>query len=166
MRRALVFLAIVFSSCGGSLSDEQRKQIKEGMEQQKILKVSDAEILAEATKKGNAVLASVKPGMETQRMDSLARAAKVQIRFVVPGKSNARAIEQDLIEAYIAGFAEGTSGENLQKLWTSDAKRDYDSLLFSRPQVRVNSDGVEELEGIWNVYISRKDVILDIGRQR
>ena len=166
MRRVIVLSAIVLSSCGGSLSDEQRKQIKEGMEQQKIVRVTDAEILTEATKTGKAVLSAVQSEGDRHRLDSLERARKVNIRFLVPGESNARAIEQELIEAYITGIADGTSGENLQKLWTNEQKSDYDSLLFSSPQLRVNGDGVEELEGIWNIYIARKDIILEIGRQR
>jgi hypothetical protein len=166
MRRLLIFPVIVLSACGGSLSDEQRKQIKEGMEHQKIVKVSDADILAEALKKGQYVLSAVHPEMDQQRIDSLEHAEKVNIRFAVPGTSNARTIEQELIEAYVTGIADGTSGENLQKIWTNDRKNDYDTVLFSKPQLRMKSDGVEELVGIWNIYIARKDIILDIGRNR
>ncbi len=166
MRRVLLFSAIVFSSCGGSLSDEQRKQIKEGMEHQRIVRVSDAEILSEALKKGKAVLSAVHSEMDSQLLDSLEEAQNVNIRFLVPGETNARAIEQELIEAYVTGIAAGTSGENLQKIWTSDQKNDYDTLLFSHPELRINSDGVEELKGIWNIYIPRKDIIIEIGRDR
>lgn len=166
MRRVLFLLAIIMSSCGGSLSDEQRKQLREGMEHQKIVKVSDAEILSEALKKGKAVLSSVHAEMDRHRLDSLEAAENVTIRFLIPGKSNARVIEQELIDAYITGIAAGTSGENLQKVWNSEQKNDYDSLLFSHPEVRVNADGVEELEGIWNIYIARKDIILEIGRHQ
>lgn len=166
MRPVLFLCAFILAGCGGSLSDEQRRQIKEGMEEQKIVKVSDAEILSEASRKGQSVFSALHPQMDPERIDSLERAQKVNIRFLVPGEANARAIEQDLIEAYITGIAAGTSGENLQKIWTNEKKSDYDSLLFSRPQLRINADGVEELEGIWNIYISRKNIILDIGRER
>lgn len=166
MRSAFILGLLVLSACGGSLSDEQRKQLKEGMEQQKIVKVSDAEILSNALRKGQSVLKSVQPEMNPRRLDSLERVKKVKIRFLVPGQSNARAIEQELIEAYIMGITTGTSGENLQKIWNSEQKNDYDSLLFSRPQLRVNEEGVEELEGIWNIYMARKDIVLDIARDR
>ncbi|HLT75010.1 MAG TPA: hypothetical protein VKZ68_07980, partial [Ohtaekwangia sp.] len=63
------------------------------------------------------------------------------------------------------GITEGAE-ENIQKVWVDDQRTDYDSLLFSRPQTRVNEEGVEELQGIWNIYIARKDLVLQIGKDK
>ena len=151
--------------CGGSLSDEQREKIREGMELQKIVKVSDAEIMAVALEKGQKVH-KILDGAPPTAADSIARTHRVKIRFVVPGQKNSRELEQELIEAYINGIAAGSSQENLQKIWTSPAKDNYDSLLYTFPQLVIHPDGVEELKGIWNVYIAKKDVVLDIGRDQ
>lgn len=159
-------LALVFClGCGGSLSDEQREKIREGMELQKIVKVSDAEIMAEALEKGQAVHKTLRLASPTAA-DSIAGLYRVKINFAVPGQKNSRQLEQELIEAYINGIAAGSSQENLQKIWTSPAKDNYDSLLYTFPQLVIHPDGVEELKGIWNVYIAKKDVVLDIGRDQ
>lgn len=166
MKYLSITFLIVLSSCGGSLSDEQRQKIREGLEEQKIIKVSDAEIMSEALRKGQSVLSQLRKGYSPAAVDSLAKKQKVAIRFLTPGKSNARAIEQELIEAYIAGMTTGDNQENLQKLWNNEQRDDYDSLLFSQPEVAVNADGVEELQGIWNIYMARKDIVLQISRNR
>ncbi len=161
---SILLLALVLGSCGGKLSDEQRERIKEGMEHQKIIKVSEAEIMAEAVEKAQAVMAKLKTADSTEIVN-IARSEKVSVRFLTPGNANARAIERELIEAYITGITEGAE-ENIQKVWVDDQRTDYDSLLFSRPQTRVNEEGVEELQGIWNIYIARKDLVLQIGKDK
>jgi len=164
-KSALIFIgSIVLSACGGTLSDEQRKQIREGMEQQKIIKVTEAEIMSEALEKAQSVMAKLKSADSTS-IENIARSEKVTVRFLTPGNTNARAVERELIEAYIAGIAEGAK-TNIQKVWVDDQRSDYDSLLFSQPQTHTNEDGVEELQGIWNIYMSRKDLVLQIGKNK
>ena len=165
MKRIPVILALFFSACGGSLSDEQRKQIREGMEDQKIIKVSEAEIMAEAMGKAQAVMARLEKA-DSADVDDIARNEKVTVRFLTPGNTSARTIERELIDAYITGIAAEGAEENIQKIWIDADRTDYDSLLFSRPQTRLNRDSVEELEGIWNIYMSRKDLVLRIGRDK
>jgi len=165
MKYVYPLVVLICVGCGGSLSDEQREKIKEGMELQKIIKVSDAEIMGEALQKGQALQKQLLDA-SMDKADSLAKTNKVTIRFAVPGQKNSRELEQELIDAYINGMAVGASSENLQKVWTSPTKEDYDSLLYTFPQVEVHADGVEELKGIWNVYISKKNLVLDIGRER
>ncbi len=166
MKKLPLFLigSILLSACGGTLSDEQRKHIREGMEQQKIIKVSEAEIMAEALEKAQAVMAKLKIA-DSSNIDNIARSEKVTVRFLTPGNTSARAIERELIDAYIAGIAEGAE-ENIQKVWVDEKRTDYDSLLFSQPQTRTNEDGIEELQGIWNIYLSRKDLVLQIGKDK
>jgi hypothetical protein len=164
---AFVISVVFLSSCGGSLSDEQRRRIKEGMEDQKITKVSDAEISAEAITKGQRIYAELqKVNFRPVSVDSLADRHQVTITFIAPGQTNARALEQDLIEAYINAIITGGTKDNLQKVWTSEKKDDYDSLLYTNPQIEVKEDGVEELRGIWNIYLARKNVVREISRRK
>ena len=166
MKYLLLVPLLALASCGGSLSDEQRKQIKEGIEMQKIVKVSDSEIMTEALDKGKAVFSELEKSGFESRLDSLGASQKVVIRFITPGPGNGRAIEQELIDAYINDIAGAGLPENIQKVWTSDQKEDYDSLLYTRPQVEKRPDGVEELKGIWSIYMARKDVVIAISRRK
>jgi hypothetical protein len=166
MKLLYLVLVLLFFSCGGSLSDEQRKKIKEGMEQQKIVRVTESEIMDAALNKGRVVLSNLPQDVSPALIDSLARTQKVSIHLAVPGTENAREIEQELIEAYIEGMATGHTQENVQKIWNSPEKKDYDSLLFSKPKLIVHPDGTEELQGIWNIYMARKDLILQLSRKK
>ena len=45
MKKLFIVLGVLLTACGGSLSDEQRKQMREASEQQAIVKVTEAEIM-------------------------------------------------------------------------------------------------------------------------
>lgn len=163
----LSLLFILFlCACGGNMSDEQRRKIKEGLELQKIVKVSEAEIISEALVKGQQVFQLLEKDSFKVNTDSIAEEQKVLIRFISPGVTNARLVEQELIDAYVNGIVANDHPENIQKIWTSEKKEDYDSLLYTRPQITIREDGVEELKGIWSIYMSRKDVVLNISRRK
>lgn len=166
MKHLLYATALLLFSCGGNLSDEQRRQIREGIEMQKIVKVSDSEITAEAMDLGKAVFDELQKKNFTANLDSLQKQYKVIIRLIAPGTGNARLVEQELIDAYVNGLAGDKIPENIQKIWIDEKKADYDSLLYTRPQVINRTDGVEELKGIWSIYMSRKDVVLSISKRK
>lgn len=168
MKKSLFLLAIILiSGCGGSLTEEQRKKLREGMEAHKIVKLSDAEITAFALEQGRKTfqdLEAVK--FNPAKVDSLERVRKVRISWIVPGGKNTQLLEQQLIEAYISEMVNGALQENIQKIYNSETPPDYDSLLYSKPVVTRMEDGVENLEGVWNVYLSRKQVILTSTRKK
>lgn len=166
MKYLILVPVLALASCGGSLSDEQRKQIKEGIEMQKIVKVSESEIMTEALDRGKAVFSELEKSGFAAGLDSLGASQKVEIRFITPGSGNGRAIEQELIDAYINDIAGTGLPENIQKVWTSDQKEDYDSLLYTRPHVEKRPDGAEELKGIWSICMARKDVVIAISRRK
>lgn len=157
----------ILMSCGGTLSDEQRKKLKEGMEQQKIVRVTDSEIMSATLDKAHQVYSSLeRTGFNPAKIDSLEDEYRVNIKWVIPGSENALDIEKELIEAYILGITEGAKQENLQKLWTTQQKDDYDSLLYTRPKITRFADGSEQLDGLWNISLSRKEIVLEIGKDR
>jgi hypothetical protein len=166
MKKIIIMGVAVLMACGGSLSEEQRKKLREGMEQQKIVKLSDAEITALALDKGRNIfdaLENIK--FNKSKVDSIADANKVKIRWIAPGAKNAKVLEQQLIEAYISELVNGTLQENIQKIYNTETPPDYDSLLYSKPVVTPMPDGVENLEGVWNIYLSRKEVILSSAKR-
>jgi hypothetical protein len=163
----LVFGILILASCGGSLTDEQRKRLKEGMETHKIVRVTDSEIVSASLDEGRAVykaLENIK--FDSTKTDSIARHYHVKIRWVVPGASHALDIENQLIEAYVMGASTGSIQDNIQKLNADVHNNDmYDSLLYSKPVVTKMPDGVDRLDGVWNIYLAKKEIVMELSRK-
>lgn len=160
---AMVLVTIVMAACGGSsLSDEQRKKLHEGMEDQKITQVSDSEIVAAAMDKGRQVFDALeKAGFDSAATIRIARERRVKTRYIKPGTSDALEVESQIIQAYIVGSVTGSTQDNIQKLRLGAATSlsDYDTLLYSRPIVSAMPDGSLNVEGVWNVYLARRDIV-------
>jgi len=166
MKRSILLLLTILSGCGGKLSDEQRKQMKEGMEQQKIVQLSDSEIVTAALDQGQAIFNVLeKLKFDPTKIDSVARHYRVKIYWRTPGSSDAKEIEQQLIEAYVSGMVTGSLQDNIQPLHKGDHAK-YDSLLYSKPVVTPMADGIEKLDGVWNIYISKKQIVLAVSAEK
>lgn len=164
MKISAIILFFILSACGGSLSDEQRKQMREQMELQKIMRVTEVEITESALEKGRETMKILERfHNDSIKLDSVLKINGGRIRFIRPGKWNAKALEQQLIEAYLADES-GALQDNVQKL--RKAGGDFDSLLYTRPVVIKLPDGSEQLEGVWNIWLSKKQIILDIGKKK
>lgn len=150
-------LALMMVACGGSLSDEQRKQMREASEQQAIVKVTEAEIMEAAFAKGRSVM-----GRLTQSNPDTSRVSaeeSVNIHWLVPGKTHGLEIEQQLIDAYLNSLLTGTSlQDNVQKIGE-------DSLLYTNPVVITRADSSIEIKGTWNVWMSKRDIILAMNKK-
>lgn len=162
------FVPLIFAlACGGNISDEQRQKFKEGMEQQKIVRITETEIMNESLEKGQEIMSSLKQKKYTPgHADSIATRHGVKIHFTVPGAGNALAVEQELIDAYIAGLATGSTQDNLQKVYNTAKKDSFDTLLYSAPAITLLPDGSEQLDGIWNIYIPKKAIVLEISKTK
>jgi hypothetical protein len=135
--------------------------MREEMELHKIRKITEPEITEAAYAKGRLLMAALEHAQgNTRKIDSLAAASKTHIRWIVPGKSTAEGVEQQLIESYIAGAESGSLQDNLQKI--RNAEGETDSLLFTRPIVKNLPDGTVKVEGTWNITMSQKHVILEM----
>ena len=160
MRYSFYLLIIFLAACQGSLSDEQRKKIREEIQSSKIKKVSESDITEAAFARGRSIIRTIESfSGDSVRIDSLLKAAQGKIRWVVPGQSNVHETEQQLIEAYISS-ATGGQQDNVQKIRTATAESD--SLLYSKPIVSKSPDGSDRLEGVWNVWLSKKEIVLSI----
>lgn len=150
--------------CGGSLSDEQRKKLKEGMDKQKIVRLSDSEIMAASLDHGRLVFDALeKVKFNPDKVDSIAEKYEVRIRWITPGSGDALEVESQLIEAYVVGAETGSVQDNVQELHGNNSM-DYDSLLYSRPIVTPLPDGAVNVEGVWNIYLSKKNVVLSAAK--
>lgn len=151
--------------CGGSLTDDQRKRLHEGMEQQKIVKLTDSEILTASLDRGRAIFGALEIiKFDRVKADSVAGQYHARVRWITPGSSDAMEIENQLIEAYVVGAETGSTQDNIQKIHRAQGVEEYDSLLYSRPVVTPMADGALNVEGVWNIYLSKKDVILSVGK--
>jgi hypothetical protein len=161
----LVMIAVLLAGCGGSLSDEQRKKLHEGMEDQKIMKLSDSEIVTASLEQGRLIYTAMENShFNASKLDSIQRHYHVKISLLKPGTSNALEVENQLIEAYVAGAETGAIQDNIQKLRIINTSEEYDSLIYTRPKVTPLPDGAVKVEGIWNIHLAKKEIIRSMAK--
>jgi hypothetical protein len=155
----IVFLSLLFS-CGGSLSSEQRKKIRENMEAKSLKKISDVELTEAALKYARNITKIIEGHNPDDRkfLDSLEKVYDVQILFMQPSNSELRAIEKQIIEAYTSGSNPTDLGDNLQKMGS-------DSLLYTKPIMKERPDGSVEFTKALGLRLHRKPIILSISKE-
>ncbi len=164
MKKIALITLVALMSCGGSLSDEQRKRLHDGMEQQKIVKINDSEIVSAALEQGRAFYSAMgKLSFDPIKTDSMERVYGVKVIQLDINSANAKEMEKQLLDAYISAAATGDMPDNIQKIRKSN-EDDYDSLIYSKPIV-VTKDGVENVTGVWNIYLAKKQVILTVSKK-
>jgi len=152
----LIVIAMSMVSCTGTLSDEQRKRIKESMEQGEIKKISEAQVTEAGFNFGRKVSAIIEKNdkllMNPALIDSLADAYQVEIISIETGNKNLRSVERQLLEAYLSG---NESDDNIQKMG-------LDSLLYTKPVLRDNPQGSAEFLKAIGIRMTRKQIVLSI----
>ncbi len=165
MKKIALISLVALMSCGGSLSDEQRKRLHEGMEQQKIVKMGDSEIVSAAMEQGRAFYTLIeKVSLDSTKVDSIANVYGIKVVRLDINSTNAKEMEKELLEAYISAAATGEMPDNIQKNHKPN-ETEYDSLIYSKPIVKVMKDGVENVSGVWNIYIAKKQVIIEASKK-
>src|SRR5688572_18058484 len=102
MRMLLVLFVLIFFSCGGSLSDEQRKQMREKMEENKIVRVTDVEITEAAFAKGRKITSILDSlNGDSSAVNSFLAEQHGNVHFIKPGEGTAHLLEQQLVDAYL-----------------------------------------------------------------
>jgi hypothetical protein len=163
MRYWIMAMAFAVIGCGGSLSDEQRKRMHEQMDLHKIKRVTENEINEAAFAKGREIVKRLETFQgDAGKIDSFIATSKERIRWIVPGAANARELEQQLLDAYINAES-GSLQDNVQKLRNADGESD--SLLYTKPVVSKMSNGADKLEGVWNIWLSKKQLILSMNKK-
>lgn len=160
MKKAYLLVLILLLGCGGSLSDEQRKKLREGVDNSKIVRLSDSEIVMSSLEQGRSIFQSMESrGFKPDAIDSIENQYRVRVKLITPGSHDALEVESQLIEAYVVGAETGSLPDNIQKLGVTDNQDQYDSLVYTKPQVTPLSDGSVKVEGVWNIYLAKKDVV-------
>lgn len=158
MKYILSLCLLVMVSCGGSLSDEQKKQLKEGMEANQIKKISEAEIMDAAFRLGRKISDEVKhTDMENQSQATrrLESEYHVKIYPLQQGDSLLLQIEQQLIEAYTSADPNLELSDNVQKIGA-------DSLLYTVPVMEKTEGGAMQFKYALGIRMPQKEVILSI----
>jgi len=157
-------LLFTLMGCGRSLSEEQRKEMHEKMEANKIVRVTEVEILEAALAEGRKTV-SILDDLQNNApaLDSFLEINAQRIRYILPDASNARPLEQQLLEAYLADTS-GAPQDNVQKL--RNDQDGFDSLLYTKPVVKRSAQGDEQLDGVWNIWLSKKEMVLNIGKNK
>ncbi|MEJ1236957.1 hypothetical protein WBG78_02445 [Chryseolinea sp. T2] len=166
---APLILLLLIASCGGSsLSDEQRKKLRQGIDDTKIAQVSDAEIVTAGMDEGRRVFETLeKSNFDASAQKQIAHDKKVKVRYITPGKGDALEVENQIIQAYIVGSVTGATQDNIQKLRSGAATslQDYDTLLYSHPIVTSMPDGSVNVNGVWNIYLAKREIVRGLSKK-
>lgn len=158
MKYILPVLFIIMTSCTASLTEDQKKELKEGMKANEIVKISQAEITEAAFSYGRLIAAEVKkiPDIRNSKIDEIEENYHVTVFPLAPGDSLLLTIEQQLIEAYTSAKSTELS-DNIQKIGK-------DSLLYTAPIMSTLPDGSTQFEYALGIRMSVKQVILSINK--
>jgi len=156
--KSFIFITLIFLfACGGTLSEEQRKKLKEGMELNTLKKVSDAQLTEAAFDMGRKLAMIVQKFStdDKKRIDSLQEAYKIRILRLQPGDSLLLALEQQIVEAYTAGSNQVPLNDNIQSMGV-------DSLLYTKPVMKQLPNGEVEFKYALGLHLSKRQVVLSI----
>ncbi|UII33753.1 hypothetical protein LVD17_07970 [Fulvivirga ulvae] len=143
MRGILLFgLFLTIMSCGGSLSDEQRRALKKEMKTREIKRVSDDQIFEKALEMGR----DYAEHLAIDNKDSLSKVNGVAILFADTLSPSLSQEQNDLFEAYLYS-PQADLQDNVQKL--------EDTILYSYP-----AKDTANLQGVWFISIPIKKVVL------
>jgi len=159
MNRLSFVIFLLLTACGGTLTDEQRKEMREKMEAGEIRKVTDAELTDAAFALGRKLSGLIEkndPNLGNKTyLDSLQQALNVHIVLLEPGDSMLAEVESQIIEAYTSGSGVVQLSDNVQNLHN-------DTLLYTKPVLMDLPDGTTEFTRALGVRMPVKSVILSI----
>jgi hypothetical protein len=155
----LIFSSLlILTACGGSLSEDQKKRIRESMEEGQIRKVSDAELTEAAFSYGRLIVDDIK---ETDQdlsnpstIDSIENVYGVKIVSLKTGDSALMEIEKQIIDAYTSGGSLDLP-DNIQRFGS-------DSLLYTKPIMQEKPDGSVEFVKAIGIHLPKKRIVLSI----
>jgi len=150
-------ILIFLTSCGGALSDEQRRKMRERMKDDEIKRVTEGELMSAAFDYGrtiDSVIEKRDPAMVNRKLiDSLESVFNVQITTIQPGDSMLLAIESQLIEAYTSSSVK--IPDDVQKLGN-------DSILYTKPIMQERPDGSLEFMRALSIHMPTRSVVLSM----
>jgi len=144
MRNFVILLLVVsvLTSCGGQLPEDQRKALREEMEERKIKKISQEDIYQKALEEGRAVFKSI----DSTNIDAVERSCKCSISNL-KSKAGLTEVEVKLYEAYEFS-PNGT--DNIQK-------EGDQFLIYTKPEAKNDT-----LSGLWLIKFPKSEIVKKI----
>lgn len=159
-----IYTVLLLIGCGGTLSEEQRHQIREERKKREIKRVTEPQLTEAAFEEGRRLVGALeKLGSDSMLIDSALEAHGGRIRFITPGGEVNHILEQQLIDAYLASGVD-EEVDNVQILRDASG-RSTDSLLYTKPVIVHQPDGIDRLVGVWNIWLSRKEIVLNMDSE-
>jgi hypothetical protein len=159
-----ILSAVFLLACGGSIPEEKRKALREKMEESKIVRVTEVEIIEAAFREGRSTARDLDSlGVDSSSLNAYIDSKEGSVHFIRPGQEVNRLLEKELIDAYLADPSRSFQ-DNVQKV--RNDRGDFDSLLYTKPVTRKAPDGSDELLGVWYIWLSKRELVKDIGRSR
>lgn len=140
---AVICIACLSFACGGGLSDDQRKALKNELEQREIKKIPEEDIVEATFKQGRKFLTYYQAGA-----DSLLR--EIDARILKKNDSTASEVEWNLLEAYKYSMTQGAQpSENVQ--------RDGEVMVYTMPLIENDM-----FVGIYVIRIPRRTIVQEL----
>ena len=149
MGRICVLLILVTWGCNAGLPEEQRKALREEMENREVKRVSEHEIFRKALEMGKAVATEIG---DTLRPDVMQK-HNVEIKIVgLADTLGLSETELKVLKAYLYAPEPGELEDNIQKEGDKH-------LIYSKPILNAAGDSLRELVFI---RMLKKDVVLSL----
>jgi len=156
MKYLILLSSLIWMSCTGSLSDNQRKKIKDEMMNSEIKKVTEADVTEAAFAYGRTIASIVEKKDKTLTnkffLDSVENVFNVEVVSIQSSNENLRGVEKLILNAYQANTK---ASDNIQKMG-------IDTLLYTKPITREHPDGSTEFLKALGIRITKKQIILAI----
>lgn len=145
----LISFLVVLASCGGNLSDKERKALHTEMDERAIKKVSEEEIFEKALEEGRSLIQAVTQDSVSE--EQAASMCKCTLQWITEDNvTSLSGTTKELWDAYKFAVSNGNSlNDNVQKL--------DDDLLYSAPSMEG-----ESLHGVWFITFKKKNIILSL----
>jgi hypothetical protein len=159
MKNLLILVVLTGFACTGSLTPEQREKARKAIEEGQIKRVTPAQLMEAALKKGKQIVEDIgrkDPFFQNAvLLDSIAIKNEVVIYTLTPETKDISETERAVAEAYQAqGDVTGVS-DNIQKLAG-------DTLLYTLPIGNERPDGTKPFSHAIAVKMAVKKVVLSI----
>jgi hypothetical protein len=159
MKTLLILVVLAGFGCTGSLTPEQREKARKAIEEGQIKRVTPAQLMEAALKKGKQIVEDIgrkDPFFQNvSLLDSIALENEVVIYTLTPETKGISETEQAVAEAYREqGDVTGVS-DNVQKLAG-------DTLLYTLPIGSERPDGTKPFSHAIAVKMAVKKVVLSI----
>jgi len=159
MKHILFISLLIFISCDGKLSEEQKRKIREEREESKIKKISEADITEAAFAYGRSITAIIEKRdvalANKALIDSLEQAYQIEIISMKTDDATLREVEKKIIEAYTSGADPASMGDNVQKMGK-------DSILYTKPLVQTMPDGSVQFTKALGLRMAKRQIIRTI----